>query len=58
MKLFKRWRWRALDRALRTDTGCGLPDAALRVNAAPLLAIDLEMTGLDPSTDAIVSIGG
>ena len=24
---------------------------------APLLAIDLEMTGLDPSTDAIVSIG-
>lgn len=57
LNVFKRWRWRALDRALRTGGGTGLPDAMLRVNAAPLLAIDLEMTGLDPSSDAIVSIG-
>lgn len=57
-KFFKRWRWRALDRALRSGTdGHGLPDPLLRINAAPLLAIDLEMTGLNPATDAIVSIG-
>jgi len=55
--LLKRWRWRALDRALRAGAGCGLPDARLRVDAAPLLAIDLEMTGLDPAEDAVVSIG-
>lgn len=58
MKLLKAWRWRALDRALRADgAGRGLPDAMLRVNAAPLLAVDLEMTGLNPATDAIISIG-
>lgn len=52
----KHWRWRALDRTLRAG-GAGLPDAMLKVNAAPLLAIDLEMTGLNPAADAIVSIG-
>jgi len=57
LKLIKHWRWRALDRKLRTGGGRGLPDATLRVNAAPLLAIDLEMTGLNPETDAIISIG-
>lgn len=58
MKLLKRWRWHRLDRLLRSGgAGQGLPDATLRVNAAPLLAIDLEMTGLDPAADAIVSIG-
>lgn len=58
LNFFKYWRWRALDRALRAEgAGHGLPDATLRVNAAPLLAIDLEMTGLNPETDAIVSIG-
>ncbi len=34
-----------------------LPDAGTRVREAPLLAIDLEMTGLDPETGNIVSIG-
>jgi len=58
LKLIKHWRWRALNRKLRAGgAGRGLPDAKLRVNAAPLLAIDLEMTGLNPATDAIVSIG-
>lgn len=57
LAFFKRWRWRKLDRALRADGGRGLPDASLRINAAPLLAIDLEMTGLNPAADAIVSIG-
>lgn len=58
MNLFKRWRWHRLDRMLRSEHGGhGLPDATLRINAAPLLAIDLEMTGLDPAADAIVSIG-
>lgn len=58
MKLIKRWRWRALDRALRAEeNGGGLPDAMLRVNDSPLLAIDLEMTGLDSVKDTIVSIG-
>lgn len=58
LNFFKRWRWRKLDRALRCGAdGHGLPDAALRVNAAPLLVIDLEMTGLDPAADTIVSIG-
>jgi len=58
LKLLKRWRWRALDRALRAaGTDHGLPDAMLHINAAPLLAIDLEMTGLNPATDGIVSIG-
>lgn len=58
LKFFKHWRWRTLDRALRAERASqGLPDARLRVNAAPLLAIDLEMTGLNPATDSIVSIG-
>lgn len=58
MKLIKRWRWHKLDRSLRSSGARhSLPDPMLRVNAAPLLAIDLEMTGLDPSVDAIVSIG-
>lgn len=58
LHVLKRWRWRALDHSLRAaDRGGGLPDALLRVNAAPLLAVDLEMTGLNPATDAIVSIG-
>lgn len=54
----KRWRWHRLDRALRAGGAPhALPNPMLRVNAAPLLAIDLEMTGLDPAVDAIVSIG-
>jgi len=57
VNLVKRWRWHRLERALRAGTGFGLPDVALRVNAAPLLAVDLEMTGLNAGTDAIVSIG-
>ena len=58
MNFFKRWRWQRLGRTLRTSgAGNGLPDPMLRVDAAPLLAIDLEMTGLDPKIDVIVSIG-
>jgi len=58
VKLLKRWRWHRLERDLRNATGdSALPDPTLPVNAAPLLAIDLEMTGLDPASDAIVSIG-
>lgn len=55
---FKRWRWHRLDRALRAGAAeFGIPDPAVPVNAAPLLAIDLEMTGLDPASDTIISIG-
>ena len=58
MNLFKRWRWRRLDRTLSASgVEHGLPNPALRVDAAPLLAIDLEMTGLDSRTEVIVSIG-
>ncbi len=46
------WRWQ---RAAKRS-GDEWPSPALRVDAAPLLAIDLEMTGLDPATDEIVSI--
>lgn len=62
-----RWRWSRLARArdaagrhcaelcesLRTP----LPDPRTPVHDAPLLAVDLEMTGLTPGSDAIVSIG-
>lgn len=47
------WRWQRSRRRLDGDW----PSAALPVEAAPLLAIDLEMTGLDPHRDEIVSIG-
>ncbi|MFO7763223.1 MAG: 3'-5' exonuclease [Wenzhouxiangellaceae bacterium] len=58
LKPVKRWRWNRLDRALRVQgSSHGLPNPVLRVNAAPLLAVDLEMTGLDASHDDIVSIG-
>jgi len=58
LSLFKRWRWQRLDRTLRASgAGNGLPDPMLRVDATPLLAIDLEMTGLDPKIEVILSIG-
>ncbi|RFF31520.1 3'-5' exonuclease [Wenzhouxiangella sediminis] len=47
------WRWQRARRRL----GGNWPSAALPVEAAPLLAIDLEMTGLDPVRDEIISIG-
>lgn len=54
MSLLGRWRWSRLRRA----AGAGsLPNARLPVIEAPLLAIDLETTGLDPTRDEIVSIG-
>jgi DNA polymerase-3 subunit epsilon len=60
-------RWRRLAR-LRTSaaTDCrplseplsaALPSCTMAVREAPLLAVDLEMTGLDPARDAIVTIG-
>lgn len=58
MNFFKRWRWRRFDRTLSASgVEHGLPNPVLRVDAAPLLAIDLEMTGLDPRVEHIVSIG-
>jgi len=58
LNIFKRWRWHRLDRTLRASGGRkGLPNPVLRVDAAPLLAVDLEMTGLDPRVEHIVSIG-
>lgn len=47
------WRWQRSRRLALDDW----PAPALPVEEAPLLAIDLEMTGLDPERDEIVSIG-
>jgi len=49
----RRWRWR---RAARR-AGRGWPPPERTVSDAALLAIDLEMTGLDPARDEIISIG-
>lgn len=46
------WRWQRQGRRLGEDW----PSPTLRVDAAPLLAIDLEMTGLDPARDEIISM--
>mgnify|MGYP006284020499 FL=1 len=67
MNALTRLRWRRLQRR-RDDAGrrCGalrdvlkaaLPDPRLPVRDAPLLAVDLEMTGLDSARDAILTIG-
>lgn len=52
---------RAWQRLLRERTAAGfdatLPDPDLALTDAPLLALDLEMTGLDAEGDRIVSIG-
>lgn len=42
---------------MRRRCGDEWPDPGLPVAEAPLLAIDLEMTGLDPAEDEVVSIG-
>lgn len=47
------WRWQRA----RRRVGGYWPSPALPVELAPLLAIDLEMTGLDPDRDEIISIG-
>ncbi|MFU8877295.1 MAG: 3'-5' exonuclease, partial [Wenzhouxiangellaceae bacterium] len=63
MKPLKRWRWWCLDRqrgqlALTPNPlARRLPSPATPVSQAPMLAIDLEMTGLAPDRDAIITIG-
>jgi DNA polymerase-3 subunit epsilon len=60
-----RWRRLARQRAsaadrcgeLRQALAAALPSPSLAVRQAPLLAIDLEMTGLEPGRDAILTIG-
>lgn len=62
-----RWRWSRLARTrqaagrrcpeLAASLQAPLPDPRTPVRDAPLLAVDLEMTGLAPGSDAIVSIG-
>lgn len=62
------WRWRALARARRAAArrapgalgqalSQALPSPRTPVRRAPLLAVDLEMTGLEAERDQIVSIG-
>ncbi|MEL6178127.1 MAG: exonuclease domain-containing protein, partial [Myxococcota bacterium] len=55
------WRWRASrvrsEGPLRGVVEAGMPDMAQPLSKARLLALDLEMTGLDAKRDAIVSIG-
>lgn len=43
--------------ALAAYFAAGLPPADMAISEAPLLALDVETTGLDPRRDAIVSIG-
>lgn len=50
---FRYWRWRRRERRLAADW----PRPGLPVAEASLLAVDLEMTGLNPDRDEIVSIG-
>ncbi|MDT8438522.1 MAG: 3'-5' exonuclease [Wenzhouxiangellaceae bacterium] len=70
MSLLRRWRWVRLGRLRRQLAERGGLDARMhralnaelsapsaRVDGAALLAIDLEMTGLDPDRDTIISIG-
>ncbi|WP_418318805.1 3'-5' exonuclease [Piscinibacter sakaiensis] len=47
----------AKDSRLRDYYAAGAPPATTPLNAAPLLAMDIETTGLDPVRDGIVSIG-
>lgn len=42
---------------LKEYFGAGCPDPATPIGEAPLVAVDIETTGLDPSRHAIVSVG-
>ena len=63
----RRWRWLRMLRVrataardcppLRESLRAPLPRPGERVRQTRLLAVDLEMTGLDPQSDAILSIG-
>ncbi len=47
----------ARDPRLRSYYAAGLPDGKTPVQDVPLLALDVETTGLNPATDGMVSIG-
>lgn len=49
--------YRCQDKHLRGYQQALLPLLDLTIREAPLLALDLEMTGLDPKSDQIISIG-
>lgn len=63
----RRWRWLRMERAraaaartcpqLREALRAPLPRPGERIRETRLLAVDLEMTGLDPDSDAILTIG-
>ena len=55
----KRWWWRRSDvrDPLRTVLREGPPSMRTPVADATIIAVDLELTGLDPHTDQIVAIG-
>lgn len=55
----KRWWWMRKDvrDPLRAVLDAGPPAARTSIAAATIIAVDLELTGLNPRTDQIVSIG-
>lgn len=63
MSLTGYWRWRRLNRQRQANEsrdpalGESLPPPGTPVLGAPMLALDLEMTGLDADSDEIISIG-
>ncbi len=63
MKPLQRWRWWRLSRRRNglnlkpNPLAMPLPSPGTRVDQAPLLAIDLEMTGLSARQDEIISLG-
>lgn len=61
MSPWQRWQWhRCLKARLSSGlpgTNAELPEPGRNIQAAPLLAVDLETSGLCPQRDAILSVG-